>query len=96
MASACVGELPADVLAKVAAAGWPMNMTPDGGRDPVEEGGLFGRETFETVDRDEGETKMNLACWEMSSGPARFTPVLLVNSAWGPGDGITAFFTPEG
>lgn len=39
-----------------------MNMTPDVGRDPVEEGGLFGRATFETVDKDEGETKMNLAC----------------------------------
>lgn len=80
-----------------------MNMTPDVGSDPVEEGGLFGRATFETVDNDEGETKMNLVCWGTSSVLARFTPVLLVNSAcgraWGEerlGDGTTAFFTTDG
>lgn len=71
----------ADVLVKPAAA-WLMNMTPGPGSDRVEEGGLFDRPTLETVDKDGGDTNINLVCWDVSSVLARFPPVLLASSAW--------------
>lgn len=77
-------------------------MAPGQGSDFVEEGVLFDETTFEG-DEEEGVTRMNFVCWDLSSVLARFTPVLLMNSgcvrAWATpevlSDGTPAFFTNE-
>lgn len=85
------------------AVGWLMNTTLELGSDFVEEGVPFGKATFEG-EEEEGVTRMNLVTWDLSSVLARFTPVLLMNSAgvrtWGTpellSDGTTTvFFTTE-
>lgn len=61
------------------AVGWLMNMTLELS-DFVEEGVPFDKATFET-EEEVGVTRMNLVIWDLSSVLARFTPVLLMNSA---------------